>query len=80
MYAHGYRIARLPASLILSAIRQTASGIQPLAIEIGCETNDEYAKDGHLNLRNGKHYASMLADPANGLVELSEAETFGEPT
>jgi hypothetical protein len=73
MFLHGYRVAAIRAELILDAIESTQGRPHPIAIIDS--SGDDYAPNGHMDLRNAKHYGASLA---RGSTILSEDETLQE--
>ncbi len=73
MYANGYRVAAIRAVFILEAVEKTRG--RSNAIEIIPSSGEDFAPNGHLNLRNAKHYGASLAKAS---TILSEDETLGD--
>jgi hypothetical protein len=73
MYLNGYRVAAIRAELILDAIDGTRE--RPHPITINESSGDDYAPNGHIDLRNAKHYVASLA---RGSTILSKDETLQE--
>ena len=73
MYLNGYRIAAIPAAFLLEAIAKTSRNPQPIAIIAA--SGEDYGPDGHMDLRNARHYGASLARAS---TILPEADTLDE--